>query len=49
MSKKETKRTLIKEINKINRKIEINIALGRSYSKEAQRHAKLFNAIESIA
>lgn len=48
MSKKETKRALIKEINKLNRKIEIKIALSKDYCKEAQEHASIFTAINKI-
>lgn len=49
MSKRETKRALVHEINKLNKKIEIKIALGQDYRKEGQSHAKLLTAIGTIA
>lgn len=48
MGKKNTTQAIKREIDKINERIDIKIAKGQKYKKEAEQHRKLVKKYNEI-
>jgi hypothetical protein len=48
MSKRETLKAVINEINKLNKKIDLKIIIGQDYKKEASQHKKLLDTYNKL-
>ena len=49
MTKLQTVNYIKREIEKLNKKIDLLILTGKSYKKEAQQHLKLVTALNKIS
>jgi len=48
MTKENLKKEVLKKITKLNRKIDMLILNGKSYTKEAKIHRNLVNMLNSV-